>query len=150
MPSYAVLAGSSTLQVPASNISVDAVSTTIQASGGVTATLVLPASWFDTDAGNERLLVFADALNTINANPKVVSGAGGQSTDANGLLQDVVDWVVGYPEGSKDNALLTRTVEIACSNIGGTGLGTGQVGPAYALEQIQIAYGILQQIAQGG
>src|SRR5262249_28263860 len=112
--------------------------------------LVLPAYWFNDTRGNDRLLVFADALNTITNDARVVSGSGGQSTDANGLLQAVVDFLVCFPAGQKDAPLLTRTVEIACSNIGGTGLGTGNVGPQYALDQIEIAYGILQQISQGG
>jgi hypothetical protein len=147
---YAVLTTQSTIQVPAPGLVIDALSTTVTADSGVTATLALPATFFDTTQGTDLLLRFAEALDTIMASGKVASATGGQAADPSGLLQDVIDFVVAYPSAAAGALAKTMVVEVPCAMIGGNGLGTGHSGPEYAMEQIDLAYAKLAAIAQGG
>ena len=137
---YSPLAASSTLQIPTSQVAVDAIASTVTASSGITATLVLPASWFTDSTGPDRLEVFANALNEIYNTGMIAGGIGGQAPDVNGLVQDVVDFTVCYPKFSRANARFTKLVQVACADIGGTGLGVGHIGSAFALELITAAY----------
>jgi len=137
---YSPLAASSTLQIPTSQVAVDAVASTVTASSGITATLVLPAEWFTDTRGADRLEVFANALNEIWVSGMIAGGIGGQAPDANGLVQDVVDFTVCYPKNSRSNARYTKLVQVPCKDIGGDGLGTGHIGSDFALTLITAAY----------
>src|SRR5690242_16099531 len=116
---YDVAASQSTVQQLTPTVSVDSVATTITTKSGVTATLVLPETWYASGEAQQRLAVFSEAIDEVMNTGHVAAAVAGQSIDDNGLLQDVIDFTVVYPGRNQPGPLLTRVVEVACSNIGG-------------------------------
>lgn len=102
MASYSLLASQSTVQVLSPTVVNDVVYCTIQTSPtGVIASLPVSSASFTANQSAEELTAFADNIETIIGRGHVVAGAGAQTIDASGLLQDQVSFTVQYvPTGT--------------------------------------------------
>lgn len=151
MAFYEPLGSTSTIQQLGTSQIVDSLSTSLRtATHGVQATLVLPQSWYDAGTAIPRLEVFAQAIDTIMGGGKVSSASASQILDANGLLQDAVTFTVAHPGPGGVPDAFTTDVTVLSSDMGGTGLGYGNVGPQYAEGLIDAAYQQLAAIAASG
>src|SRR5262252_4865995 len=95
--SYTLLASDSTVQSLSPTVVLDVVYCTIQTVGhGVIASYPIPQGTFESSNSVEVLTFYARGIEEVMGHDAVIAGAGAQTIDANGLLQDTVVFTVEY------------------------------------------------------
>lgn len=95
--SYALVGSYSTVQVLSPTLVNDVVYCTIQTQpSGVIAAMPVQESVFDAGASGPQLTNFAQAIEQVMSDPRVIAGTGSQSIDPSGLLADQVVFTVQY------------------------------------------------------
>lgn len=124
MASYSVLTSESTIQVLSPTVVVDAYTATVQTDPtGIVATLTFPNTFFESATAGDLLQAFATNIEAFVSGGKVSGAIGGQVLDANGLLQDTVDFTVSYTPPNSPTGPLTAQVEVPSNDL------VGIVGP---------------------
>jgi hypothetical protein len=110
--SYTLIASESTVQVISPTIVNDVVYCTIQTSpSNVIASIPVSKTAFDQGQAAPELTAFADNIETIIGRGNVIAGAGAQTIDASGLLQDQVAFTVEYvPPGSVGTSITAEAL----------------------------------------
>lgn len=110
---YSLLASESTVHVLSTTDVIDAVRATIQSpSHGVIASSIVPETIWGTTAGSDQLQQVAFDVDWLIDNTAAIAAIGNQSIDANGLLQQVVTFTVGYTPAGSTAPPLTATVDV--------------------------------------
>lgn len=112
MAAYSLLASISTVQVLSPTLVNDVVYCTIQTSpSNVIASMPVSETAFNNNGAAEELTAFADGIETIIGRGDVIAGAGAQTIDPNGLLQDQVAFTVAYvPPGSSGTSITAEAL----------------------------------------
>lgn len=150
MAGYTVLSSNSSIQVLSPTLVLDTVTTTIQTQpSGVVAAYWLAKVDFDAGTADTLLATFASNIETIMSGGKVIAASGAESVDANGLIQQTVNFVVAYTPPGSLTGPLTVEVEVPTGDLGGT----TELGANYGLQDaekiIDDAYANLVKLAGG-
>ena len=107
MASYALKASYPTVQVLSPTLVNNVIYATIETTPSlVIASMPIQADVFNAGGGGPELTAFADAIEQIMADPRVIAAAGTQSLTTNGLLQDFVTFTIEYvPPGSTGTSI---------------------------------------------
>lgn len=150
MAGYTVLTSHSSIQVLSATLVLDTVTTQIRTTpSGVIAEYWLAKADFDSGTKTVLLQTFADNIETIMAGGKVIAGSGAESVDANGLIQQTVNFVVAYTPPGSITGPLTVEVEVPTTDLGGTTEFGGNYGLQSAEAIIDTAYQNLVTLAGG-
>lgn len=107
MAVYSLLSSVDTVQVLSPTLTNDVLYCTIRTNpSGVVASMPIPIIATDTFNGNPELTAFAQAIEQIMSDSRVIAAQGAQTIDPNGLIQDQVAFIVAYnPAGATPNAI---------------------------------------------
>ena len=148
---YELLASESTVQVLSPTVVNDVVYSTIVTTGhNVIASYPIPQGDFESVNSSEVLTFFARGIEEVMKDSRVVAGAGSQTIDANGLLQDTVTFTVQYVAAGTTGTTVTAAAEVPVSALrGSTSSGPGTPDVSAALAIIDAVYADLQRLAGG-
>lgn len=149
-PSYSLVGSYETVQVLSPTQVNDVVYCTIQTQPhGVVAALPVQKQAFDKGESGTTLSNFADAIEQVMADPRVIAGVGAQSIDSSGLLADNVIFTVEYidPVRAPNGATATATVGVGQLNFSDAAIGRTLLGGVTAV--IDGVYANLQAAAGG-
>lgn len=150
MSSYTLVGTVSVRQILGPQVSEEVVVCTIQTqpTGIVAATLVSQHA-FDNGAAGPQLTNFAEAIEEIVSQGKVVGGSGSADLDASGLQEYFVTFEVGYnpPGAPRGTVTVDVPVPVGLLNTEDAELGRVLFGQAEAM--IDKAYANLVALAQG-
>lgn len=97
MASYSIQGSYRTVQVITPSLVLPIQYTTLQTQpSGVIASIALAEADFKAGTSTPLLVSFANAIEQIMADPRVIAGIGTQQLDTNGLLADFVTFTVQY------------------------------------------------------
>ena len=116
---YALVGSYETVQVLSPTTINDVVYCTIKTQpSGVVASLPINKTLFDAGQSGDELRAFAQAIETVMSDPRVIAGAGSQSIDDSGLLADNVTFTVQYvdPVHAPNGATALATVPVYALN----------------------------------
>ena len=150
MAAYSLLASESTVQVLSPTIVQDVVYCTIQTKpSGVIASMPVSATAFNANQAAEELGALANNIETLMARGHIIGGAGVQTIDANGLLQDHVAFVVQYvpPGGTSTSITAEALVPVGLLSIDDPAIERTLLAEAEAI--IDGVYASLQNAAGG-
>lgn len=110
---YDLLASEATVHVLSTTDVVDAVRATVQSPRhGIIASSIVPQTIWGTALGADQLNQVAFDVDYIIDHTAAISAIGNQRIDANGLLEQVVTFTVGYTPPGSTNPPLTATVDV--------------------------------------
>lgn len=150
MAGYSIQGSYSTVQVISPSLVQPIQYTTIQTSpSGVIASIPLDELDFKAGTASPLLQAFANAIEQIMADPKVIAGIGSQTLDANGLLADYVTFTVQYVGPNTARSGVTAEADVPVGMLNFT---DGAIG-ALLLEEVDAiiaaAYNALVSAAGG-
>lgn len=145
---YELVSSYSTVQVLSPTSSRDIVYCTIRTTpSGVIASMPVPAKAFDTGNAGPTLASFAQAIENVMADPRVIAGRGSQSLDRNGLLVDDVVFTVTLPDADDGSDEVTAQAVIPVSQLNFADAKTGTVRRAGVQTGIDAVAANLQALA---
>lgn len=151
MAGYALIGSYSTIQVLSPTLTNPVEYCTIQTSpSGVIASKPVQEDVFRAGGGGSDLQIFADAIEQVMADDRVVAGVGEQTIDANGLLADNVVFTVQYASGASSVGNVTAQAVVPVGLLDFT---DGQIGRTLLAEVDAIiteAYNALKNAAGTG
>ena len=101
MAGYSLIGSYTTVQVLSPTVVTPIEYCTIQTSpSGVIASIPVDETEFTVNGIGPILIAFAEAIETVMSDTRVISGVGNQTIDANGLLADNVTFTVQYTSAS--------------------------------------------------
>lgn len=150
MASYTLLASESTVQVLSPTIVNDVVYCTIQTSpSNVIASIPVSQPAFDNNKAAQELTAFADNIETLIGRGHIIAGAGSQTIDASGLLQDQVSFTVQYVPKGATTSNITAQADIPVGMLSQSDPAIDQVLLAEAEAMITKVYDSLASAAAG-
>lgn len=150
MATYSIQGSYTTVQVITPSLTQPIQYTTIQTQpSGVIASIALDKIDFDAGTSTPLLVSFADAIEQIMADPKVIAGIGTQQLDENGLLADYVTFTVQYvsPNTARTGVTAQADVPVGMLNFTDGAIGALLLTQVDAI--IQAAYNALAAAAAG-
>lgn len=150
MASYTLIASYSTVQVLGPNAIQDVLYFTLQTSpSSVVASVPVNQEEFLVNGAVPILLSFAEAVETLMAEPQVIAGAGSQSIDSSGLLADNVTFTVQYTGPGAAASGVTADVDVPVQMLNFSEEPRDQGNAALAQALIDQTYNALQSAASG-
>jgi len=144
---YTVIASESSIQVLSPTLTQPIVQTTLVTHpSNVIASLALDQLDFEAGTAGAILEPFAANIETIMGLNIVIAGQGSQSLDANGLIQDTVDFTVQYVNPAVPGSSLTAVVSVPAGMLTATETFGGVGGIAAAEQLINDAYSRLESL----
>lgn len=150
MASYTIQGSYSTVQVLSPSLVQPIQYTTIQTQpSGVIASIALDQGEFNAGTVAPLLSAFAEAVEQVMSDPRVVAGVGSQQLDANGLLADYVTFTVKYagPGAAASGVTAEADVPVGLLNFTDGEIGTLLLAEVEAI--IAAAYDALRSAAGG-
>ena len=147
---FTLLASDQTVQVLSPTVVNDVLYCTIQTiPSGVIASYPIPVEWLGLESSSDRLGTFAHNIEEAMALPYVVAGAGTQTLDANGLLQDMVSFTVQYVQPDTTGTQVTAEAIIPVAYLIGPSILSATPGNPTAKSLLDAVYADLQLLAGG-
>jgi hypothetical protein len=148
--SYTLIASYSTVQVLGPTAIQNVLYFTLQTSpSSVVASVPVNEEEFLVNGAVPILLSFAEAVETIMAEPQVIAGVGSQSIDSSGLLADQVTFTVQYTGPGAASSGVTADVDVPVQMLNFSEEPRDQGNAALAQALIDQTYNALQSAAGG-
>ena len=150
MASYSLMATTPTVQVLSPTLVQDVIYTTIITSPSqVIANIPIYEQKFDAGLAGPQLTDFANAIEQIMADSRVIAGEGVQTIDPSGLLQDQVAFTVEYvvPTAPPGSVVADALVRVNLLNFADAEIGRILLAQVEAI--IDKTYSNLQSAASG-
>lgn len=150
MAGYALKASYPTVQVLSPTFVNNVVYATIQTTPSlVIASMPIQADVFNAGGGGPELRAFANAIEQIMADARVVAAAGTQTLDASGLLQDFVTFTVQYVAPGSTGTANTADADVRVASLNFEDGEIGRTLLASVEATIDAAYNNLAGMAAG-
>lgn len=148
--SYALVGSYSTVQVLSPTLANDVVLCTIQTSpSGVIAALAVQEEIFDKGESGPALTNFANAIEQVMADPRVIAGVGDSLLDPSGLTAYAVTFTVEYRDPVKAPNGATATATVGVNQLDFSDATIGRTLRTGVMAEIDRVYDNLQAAAGG-